>query len=221
MRHDCNDCIRLGKLKTGVKIFRLSSTPAVAACTIYKRRRHVFCWKVLYTYKECMEVAKDLILLAKRVVLHQILDIVSSEEIPLLKKLRLVMLKYWIPKVEWKSNESVVSGATLRILPVCVFSVRKIPELPFLVSFMHHMLQCVIKGEMTDGKTLSHSAVLVPFGGGTQDCGLDPCGFPTLLYASHFQLQGWKRCRMEDREANQGKPWSVWDSIASAVIVLC
>lgn len=69
-------------------IFRLSSIPAVTACTVYKRRRHIFCLKVLYTYKARMKVAKDLILPAKRVVLHQILDIVSSEEISLLKKLR-------------------------------------------------------------------------------------------------------------------------------------
>lgn len=44
-------------------------------------------------------------------------------------------------------------------------------------------------------------------------------GFPTSLCI--FQLQGWKRYRMGEREANQGKAWSLWDWIASAVIILC
>lgn len=74
MRHDCSDCIRLGKLKAEVKIFRLSTQQLVHVLLTKEeitpqKKRDIFWLKVLYTYKVCMKVAKDLILLAKIVVL--------------------------------------------------------------------------------------------------------------------------------------------------------
>lgn len=75
MRHDCSDCIRLGKLKAEVKFFRLSSTQQSVHVLLteeeitLQKKRHIFWLKFLYTIKVCIKVAKDLILLAKIVVL--------------------------------------------------------------------------------------------------------------------------------------------------------
>lgn len=75
MRHGCSDCIRLGKWKAKVKIFRLSSIQQPMHVLLTKeeitlhKKRHIVWLKVLCTYKVCMKVAKDLILLAKIVVL--------------------------------------------------------------------------------------------------------------------------------------------------------
>lgn len=72
--------------------FRLSSAQQSVHVLLTKeitlqKERHIFWLKVLYAYKACMKVAKDLNLLAKILVLPQKLSSVSFEEIPLLRNL--------------------------------------------------------------------------------------------------------------------------------------
>lgn len=82
---------------------------------------------------------------------------------------------------------------------------------------------------MTDWKILLCSTISVLLQGWQpKTVGVDLCGcicvdaeFPTSLWVSHFQPQGWKRDRMGEREGNLRKSWSLGDWIASAVIALC
>lgn len=131
MRHDCSDWIRLGKLTAEVKSFRLPSTQQSVQVLLTKeeitpqKKRHNFWLKVLYIYKVCMKVAKDLILLAKIVLApnpwHCLIwrDTITQKAYVL--DWQCLNIEYL--GVKWKSNESVVCGATLQICSfVCVIS---------------------------------------------------------------------------------------------------